>query len=267
MNEAFNAIDKAIQEVKKLRANLKRKKFPQVRSSEECSLIKATAYSWLNNHRKTLASMLSDADLETLDQIYKEVFQSCDRAIKRKIYDTRLKKIAEELTNIKGAVISSSTHRTAEHTAEEPPDFSPLTTDSRMQQILKDRWEECLRCIAGKAPLAATVMMGGLLETLLLSRINKEPDQPKIYKAKGAPKDGKTGRHLPLKDWTLRHYIDVAHELKWISQSAKDVGKVLRDFRNYIHPYKQFSHGVNPSQDDATLFWEITKSISRQLLR
>jgi len=54
--------------------------------------------------------------------------------------------------------------------------------------------------------------------------------------------------------------------LKWISQSAKDVGDVLRDFRNYVHPQKELSHGVIIIKDDAILFWEIAKNITRQIL-
>ena len=35
-----------------------------------------------------------------------------------------------------------------------------------MRGILGRRWEECRKCIAADAPLAAVVMMGGLLEAL-----------------------------------------------------------------------------------------------------
>lgn len=266
MNEAFTAIDNTIQGVKKLRANLKKKNQPQVRSHIECSLIKATALSWVNNHRKAVVSLLGTDPLNNIDQLYNEIIQACDHSTLRRVYRTRLKNILHELSAIKGNIITVS-NQASVATTEEPPDFSSLTTDVQMQTILKDRWEECRRCISGKAPLAATVMMGGFLESLLLAQINKEPDQSRIYKAKRAPKDTKTQKVLQLKDWTLRHYIDVAHELKWISQSAKDVGEVLRDFRNYIHPFKQVSHGITLSDEDASLFWEITKSISRQLLR
>lgn len=263
--EAFNAIDNAIQEVKKLRVNLKKKNHPQVRSYEECSLIKATALSWFNNHQRKVYSLLSQKALDNINHFYQEIIQACDHATSRKAYDTILKNLSQELTSIKTDIINAPTQKTV-HTVDNPPDFSSLTTDIQMQTILTNRWEECCRCIAGKALLAATVMMGGFLETLLLARVNKEPDQLKIYMAKGAPKDGKTGKGLPLKEWTLRNYIDVAHELKWISQSAKNVGEVLRDYRNYIHPYKQLSHGIALLPEDASLFWEITKSISRQLL-
>jgi len=68
------------------------------------------------------------------------------------------------------------------------------------------------------------------------------------------------------KDWTLQHYIDVAHELGWISATAKDIGVVLRDYRNYIHPHKELTHGISLSKNDATLLWEISKSITRQVL-
>ena len=64
----------------------------------------------------------------------------------------------------------------------------------------------------------------------------------------------------------LKDYIDVVHELGWITASAKDVGAVLRDYRNYIHPQRQLSHGVHLRLDDAELFWEIRKSISRQVI-
>jgi hypothetical protein len=49
-------------------------------------------------------------------------------------------------------------------------------------------------------------------------------------------------------------------------KTAKDVGAVLRDYRNYIHPQKQLSHGVHLKLDDARLFWEVSKSISRQVI-
>jgi len=265
VNEAFHAIDNAIHEIKKLRSNLKKKTTRQVSSIEECALIKATALSWFNTHQKKIYSLISQDILKPIDQMYQTLLQSCDRATSRKSYDTILKDLSKNLIDFKTKIIHASSKKNAHTTTDIAPDFAVLTTDTQIKKILNSRWEECYRCIAGKAPLAATVMMGGFLETLLLSRINKEPDQSKIFKANTAPKD-KTGKSLGLKDWTLRNYIDVAHELKWISQSAKDIGEVLRDYRNYIHPYKQFSHGTEFTSDDASLFWEITKSISRQLL-
>lgn len=67
-----------------------------------------------------------------------------------------------------------------------------------MQAILQRRWTECVICIAHGAPLAATVMIGGLLEGLLLARINRENNKAPIFTAAAAPKD-KQNKTLPLK--------------------------------------------------------------------
>ena len=150
--------------------------------------------------------------------------------------------------------------------SDAPPDFSLLIGDPKMQSILSERWTECVSCLSANAPLAATVMMGGLLETLMLARFNRETDKTPVFSATMAPKDKNTGKTLQLKEWTLRHYLDVGHELGWISRSTKDVGEVVRDFRNYVHPYKQMSHNISLDTHDARLFWGISKEISRQLL-
>ena len=57
-----------------------------------------------------------------------------------------------------------------------------------------------------------------------------------------------------------------ALSVAWITKSAKDVGHVLRDFRNFIHPHKEYADGIVISEDDASMFWELTKAISRQVL-
>jgi hypothetical protein len=134
-----------------------------------------------------------------------------------------------------------------------------------MKEILRRRWTECCACIGANAPLAACVMMGGLLEGLLLSRVNSQSNKSPIFTAAAAPKD-KQGKTLPLKDWKLNNYIDVAHELRWISQTLKDMGGVLRDYRNYIHPQKELSEKISLSVGDANILWEISKNIARQVL-
>jgi hypothetical protein len=108
-------------------------------------------------------------------------------------------------------------------------------------------------------------MMGGLLEGLLLARINRETNKAPIFKAKTAPKS-KQGSTLPLGDWKLNDLISVAHELKWISVSTKSIGNALRDYRNYIHPHKQLTENVMLDQEDAAMWWIIAKAITRQLL-
>jgi hypothetical protein len=267
MTNANDAVDAAVAEIDRLRKVLKRRQSLQVWSAEEKSLVKATALSWFNNHRKQVQTVVDRELLNASDTYYKALLSAADRAGSRVRYDSLLKNIRKELVDVRGYTLTLSQNNAEHTTADEPPKFDPLIADARMRDILTNRWLECCICLTSGAPLAATVMMGGLLEALLLARINKEQNKTSIFTATTAPKDKSTGKTLPLKDWTLRHFIDVTHELKWISQSAKDVGEVLRDYRNYVHPYKEFSHGVRLDQDDASLFWEISKGIARQVIR
>jgi hypothetical protein len=109
-------------------------------------------------------------------------------------------------------------------------------------------------------------MMGGLLEALFVARANLLPNKSPLFRAKSTPLSPKTKKPLALSEWTLRPYIDVGAEIGWISRSGKDVAAVLRDYRNYIHPEKERSHGVRLSDQDSDMLWEVTKSLARQLL-
>lgn len=266
MEPGQQAIDAALQQLAKLRKLiLKNKRSQQVRTIEETSVIGATAHTWFNNHRPVLTAICGDADLKDIDQRYREILSWSSRGILRSHYIAQFKTVKSMLVeyrsqNMLKLAIPSS------HTSDQPPAFAPLISDSKMQAILIRRWTECVDCLNAGAPLAANVMMGGLLEALLLARIHRELNKSPIFAAAGSPKDRKTGKPLPLQEWTLHSYIDVAHELGWISHSAKDVGEVLMDYRNYIHPYKELSHGVVLTKDDAVILWEVGKSVSKQVL-
>jgi hypothetical protein len=264
MQVALSALDAALGEVDRLRRTLKKNSSQvQVRSLEERAQAKSTALAWFNNHRAAVAAHLGDSYLTDSDAAYKALLESSARHGARGKYLTELGALKANLVNLRTDCLAPRPARTG--TRDDPPDFSPLIADVAMQAILLERWNECLLCLGADASLAATVMMGGLLEALLLARINREGNKAPIFMAKGAPKD-KQGATKPLGEWMLQHYITVVYELKWISVSARDVGAVLRDYRNYVHPFKQLSHGVHLTPDDAKLFWEITKTITRQVV-
>jgi hypothetical protein len=264
MTDAHDAVDSVVQEVRRLRSAITRKRTAQVRSEEERGLMKATALSWFRGHRPTVMSTVDTELVAPVDQLFRELLGGSDRAMRRGACGDLLRALDHALSKLRRDAVAPAGD--VARTVDDPPSFAPLIGDQTMQLILGRRWRECTACIAANAPLAATVMMGGLVEALLLARVNSAADKKPVFTAIAAPKDKASGKSLPLQEWTLRHYIDVAHELEWISQSAKDVGVVLRDYRNYVHPYKELSHAVSLQPRDATLFWEVTKSISRQLL-
>ena len=169
-------------EVDRLRSTLKKKKTNQVWGQDERSLAKATALAWFNAHRKTVPSTVVAPALERVDALYHWILDASDRATTRAAYVTHLKELREALIVLRKDGLAASDNRAG--TTDEAPDFSPLTGDPQMQEILVERWRECVKCIGAEAPLSATVMMGGLLETLLLGRINRESDKEAVFRAK-----------------------------------------------------------------------------------
>lgn len=258
----MKSIDDAITQLESLQKVLKKGKTTQVQNTDEKSIVKATALSWFNDLRPQI--LLEDIYLNEIDSSYKMLLKSSDKNVTRNKYLLTIKTTISQLIKLRLEHIVS--YSQLSKTSEIVPNFSTLVKDNKMQTIISNRWNECKKCIEADAPLAATVMMGGILETILLAKINSLTDKTAIFKAKSAPIDKKTSKVHPLQEWTLRNYIDVAHELNWISQSTKDVGEVLRDYRNYIHPYKELSHGIKLTKPDSELFWNITKSIISQLL-
>ncbi len=71
---------------------------------------------------------------------------------------------------------------------------------------------------------------------------------------------------LPLKEWTLKDFLDVAHDLKWIGRSAKDVGIVVRDYRNYIHPQKEFAHGITLDGEETVVLRSVFETLASQIV-
>lgn len=262
--KALDTVGLALGEIDRLRKLLKKKSTSQVRATEERSIAKATALAWFNAHRSPLAVLATSQNFQQADSSYRALLEASDRATSRATYDSLLKTLRAALIALRSDGVAHPVQSTT--TSDQAPSFLPLISDPQMQSILASRWEECVACISANAPLSATVMMGGLLEALLLARVNHESNKEPIFQATTAPKD-KNGQPKPLPEWTLKSYIDVSRELGWISVSAKDVGEVLRDYRNYIHPFKQLSHGISLNTDDAVLFWEVSKAITRQIIK
>jgi hypothetical protein len=108
----------------------------------------------------------------------------------------------------------------------------------------------------------------GLLQSIFERAIDEGHDIRNPFRGikRGKDKPRKGGKTKPLKEWGLKDYLDVAKELGWIRQSAKDVGQVLRDYRNYIHPEKEFSHGISVDGQDTAMFISVFSSIADQII-
>jgi hypothetical protein len=261
MADLVGPIDATIDAVTRLRDSLHKAKNRQVRNSDERTLVKATAQAWFRNHRPALAPLQTDPAFKAADHAFASLLEWADQNTTRAKYRDLLQTVKAHLVKLRSSGVLAAP-------SVEParPQFQQLISDPKMLGILERRWAETLACQRVGADLAATVMLGGLLEALFLARINRLSNLAPVFTATAAPKD-RAGKAKPLKEWGLKDYLDVAKELGWIRQSAKDVGQVLRDYRNYIHPEKELSHGITVVGEDTAMFVSVFSSIAEQIIK
>lgn len=264
MTEAQTAIADTLAELERTTRMLRKVSSERIRGSEQRQYLRAVAHSWFQSHRPQISPSIEEGSLRDVDDCYRTILDSSEKQAARSTYTDALRSAKAGLLQVRGKLLSGPPHQP--NTTDNAPDFGNLAGDVAMRAILTNRWNECIKCVGASAFLAATVMMGGLLEALLVARANRMADKSPLFGAKSTPIDPKTKKPLDLRQWTLAPYIDVAYELGWISRSAKDVAIVLRDYRNYVHPEKERSHGVVLDSGDAVMFWELVKMLTRQLL-
>jgi hypothetical protein len=262
---AVDVVEDALREIDAARKRVTSGNSKQITRADAIDYLKSVGFAWFKSHRPELIAKAPATELSAVDGHVERVLMATEKASARTTYVAALKDAKAALIALRSSLLIAPA--TLGPGFAPPPDFGRLASDPVMRGILVDRWNECQLCLQAEAHMAATVMMGGFLEALFVARANQLADKGPMFRAKVTPIDPKSKKALTLSEWTLRHYIDVGQELGWISRSGKDVAAVLRDYRNYIHPEKQRSHGVTLNANDSAMFWEVTKSLTRQLLK
>lgn len=135
--------------------------------------------------------------------------------------------------------------------------FANAPIDKNILPILEARFAEAKRCLQAEAPLATIFHCGSILEGLLLGLACANPQQ--FNQAPNSPKD-QAGKVKPFQDWTLAQFIDVACEVGHLKLDIKKFGHVLRDFRNYIHPFQQMTSRFAPDRHTAEICLQVLKA-------
>ena len=133
-----------------------------------------------------------------------------------------------------------------------------LDIDSTVIPILESRIREAMECHHAGASLASIFMCGSVLEGVLFSIALKNPGI--FNQAKSSPKNKETQKVKQLQDWTLANLIDVAHEIGLLRLDVKKFSHVMRDFRNYIHPYEQMASKFNPDKHTAEICLQVLRA-------
>lgn len=124
-------------------------------------------------------------------------------------------------------------------------DVTQLGLDSSINDIITLRFKEAESCVKNDAPLSSVIMIGSILEGILFGIASA---YPRLFnQTQSAPKN-EAGTVRRFQDWTLNNFIDAASEIGFLKQDVKKFSHVVRDFRNYIHPYSQMTSHFFPDK-------------------
>lgn len=138
-----------------------------------------------------------------------------------------------------------------------------LGFDPNISNVIKIRLKEIENCIQSDSPLASIFLIGSIMEGVLLGTASEYPQ--KFNQAQCAPKEKDSNKIRKFPDWTLNNYIDVAAEIGILKQDVKKFSHVVRDFRNYIHPYAQMSSQFFPDKQTAIICFQVLKAAISQI--
>lgn len=263
MNAAQAAIEAALEEGQGLASRIRSTAGAQTRSKKLRSEIKSFCLDWFHRHRPVIAGLLAPEHLRPIDREFQDLLAGAGRLTLRTKLLASVKAVIRLLGQLQAEHAIALAAASAAGNAE--PSFVSIAADETMRTILARRWRECAICVEYEAPLASAVMIGGLLEGLLLARILRLADRGPVFRARNAPRD-KKGEPVALSHWGLRDFLAVAYELGWISKTTRDIGEIVRDYRNWIHPDKEYTLRAKFSPADAKTIWAIAQSIIAQIL-
>lgn len=145
---------------------------------------------------------------------------------------------------------------------EPPPIFLELELPPSFADNLTYRWEEARRCQEARAWLAATILYGSILESILHAAL--EHDSTLAMQSALAPK--KEGRVIPIDRWSLQKMLEIAADLEWINPTLQSHGHILRNSRNLVHPAKQIRERLIPTEETVSISRVVVKAVTNSFV-
>lgn len=170
---------------------------------------------------------------------------------------------AKDLVNDSNSIETSSNIEDAFLKKEfKPIDISSLGLEESIIPILNSRIKEINICLNNNAPLSSIFLIGSTLEGILVGFASRYPQ--KYGRAKSSPKE-QNGKVKKFDKWNLNDFINVSYEIGFLKKDVKEFSHYLRDFRNYIHPYKQLVDKFNPNKHTALICEQVLKAAVYEL--
>ncbi|WP_406494987.1 hypothetical protein OG936_14145 [Streptomyces sp. NBC_00846] len=129
--------------------------------------------------------------------------------------------------------------------------MAEIIREPRMAALLQRRLDEARTCYANGAHVAAIIMLGSLLEGVLLTVI-EERDASLL--------GNKDPNFIGLKV-----LIDICHKAGWVDVDMERFSQALREYRNFVHPRREFREAHTPDRDTLTVSWYVVNGALNDL--
>lgn len=159
-----------------------------------------------------------------------------------------------------GELGSNGTVKVVLHLEDVEQRLRKLIREEKLVQMLVSRVRESQYAEASGSYLLALFGIGSFVEGLLYSVLISH--QPQLVQEGFT---GRNGRKFPADRAGLELLLDTAHDRGLIQLDAKDFMRPVREFRNYIHPRRQFETNFTPDADTVAMCWTPIQALLNDL--
>jgi hypothetical protein len=142
------------------------------------------------------------------------------------------------------------------------PDFALWIDDPALARLVQERWTEAHLCLEAGAYVAATVLLGSILEGVLCRLVGRRPAA--VAQSSHCPRDA-AGQIRPLRDWAVADLVAVACDRGWLNREALRFAPQLTEFRALLHPVHQWQQGVSPDAGTCRVCRQALLAVLREL--
>lgn len=144
--------------------------------------------------------------------------------------------------------------------------LSIIKTPQLSKMLERDLYETVVS-LAIKSYKSTLILCGSVVEAVLLDQLAVREADALSALERLLTKEGKAlkGDDKNLQRWVLDRLLDVALELKIISENLYHWGHGLRGFRNLVHPGVEQRQTMEVSRENAEMAWNVVKRLFSEI--
>jgi len=135
----------------------------------------------------------------------------------------------------------------------------PFISDNELRKILERDYLEIQRAFIAQCWKSVIIMCGSAMEAILLDLLKQ--DEEKAKSSQKAPGEKN------LEKWSLNDLIEVAIDLKLVTEGIATLSHPVREYRNIIHPGNEIRNKIDFDKEEARIAIEVINILHRDLLK